>query len=239
MSEYIVQQFFKQESLLDVSLGTDGLLGYFASNYPTIIAMARSISDQENQTIERKQESYEELQDLRKDLAYLDGLINSFGSLSDSDETRYNEINQLIEFHEAELEREDPIFFRNEPLRMCPEYEFISKMEYSFPGIMAAMVEFDRLLRIPISNLTKRGLGWAMLPLKLVVGAILRRADLGLAGNLIYMLVDQYPDLIRQRMRAEEPSGRPADYPEHEVEGYKVKEIKNEVSVKYGSKKKK
>ena len=43
MSDNVVQTFFADESLLSVSIGQDGLLGYFASNYSTIIAMYEAI----------------------------------------------------------------------------------------------------------------------------------------------------------------------------------------------------
>lgn len=237
MSDYVVAEFFKTESLLDVSLGQDGLLGFFASNYPTIIAMSRSINDQEEKTLERKRDSYEELNDLRDSLSHLDSILSSIGRLSDSDQAKYNQLKLEIQFHEDELEREDPIFFRNKPLRMCAEYEFIDKCERNFPGLMFAMTEFDRLLRIPIAGLVSRGLGWVTSPLRIIVGTIVQHSNLGIAGNLIYMLVDQYPQLIEARMQAEKVTGRPADYPEHEVEGYGIKEIKNETVIKYKSEK--
>lgn len=237
MSDYAVQKFFQKESLLSTTLGQDGLLGFFADNYPTIIAMARAIHDQEAKTIDRKQDSLQELGDLREDLAHLDQIISNFGGLEDSDQARYNEIQMSIEFHEGELEREDPIFFRGEPLRMCPEYEFLEKMEANFPGMSFALTEFDRLLRVPIARVVAKGFGWATLPLKVVVGAILERTNLGIAGHLIYMLVDTYPEIISSRMHAEMPTGRPSDYPEHEIDGYGIKEKKNEVIIKYKNRK--
>ena len=227
MSDYVVQRFFAKESLLQVSLGQDGLMGYFTSNYPTIVAMARSIQDQEIETLERKKESYLELQDLRDELEFLDYKLTKQSKLNTADKKRHADLEDEIDFHEKELEREDPIFFRGESLRMCGEYEFITKMNCQLPGLMDALVEFDRLLRLPIAKIAKKGIGWATLPLKTIVGAIISRSDLGVAGNLIYMLVDQYPELIRERMVAEEPSGKPADY-DPELDGYNVKEFKKE-----------
>ena len=237
MSDYAVAEFFKTESLLEVNLGQDGLLGFFAGNFPTIIAISRSIYDQEQITLERKRESYEDLKDLRDKLNDLDNIITSFGSLSDSDQAKYNELKLDIEHHENELEREDPIFFREEPLRMCAEYEFILKVESNFPGLMFAMTEFDRLLRMPIAGLISRGLGWMTTPLRIIVGMIVQNSNLGIAGNLIYMLVDQYPQLIEARMQAEKPTGRPNGYPDHEVDGYSIKEIKHETRTKHNSSK--
>jgi hypothetical protein len=233
MSDYVVQRFFQDESLLSISLGQDGMLGFFADNYPTLIAMSRAIIDQEELTVGRKQDSLMEIRDLREELTHLDTLLSTQGFLDDDDQSRYAEIKEEIKFHEEELETEDPIFFRGEPLRMCAEYEFLSKMETNFPGIMGALCEFDRLLRIPISGFVKKGLGWATLPLKVVVGAILERSNLGVAGQLIYMLVNNYPDIIKQRMQAEMPTGRPANYPEHEIEGFSIKEKKTENVIKF------
>ena len=100
-----------------------------------------------------------------------------------------------------------------------------------------ALCEFDRLLRVPIANLVAKGFGWVTVPLRWVVGAILQRTNLGVAGNLIYMLVDQYPDIIRARMQAEMPKGRPAGYPEHEIDGFGIKEKKHETVIKYNFRK--
>ena len=233
MSDYVVQRFFKSESLLSVSLGPDGMLGFFADNYPTIIAMSRAIIDQEEKTIERKQDALEEIGECREELAHLDRLLSSQGFLEDDDQARYAELTMIIKELEDQLDIEDPIFFRGEPLRMCAEYEFLSKVESHFPGMMGAMCEFDRLLRIPISSLVEKGLGWATLPLKIVVGAILERTNLGVAGNLIYMLVNRYPEIVKERMQAEMPSGRPAKYPQHEIDGFTIKEKKKEESIKY------
>ena len=118
-------------------------------------------------------------------------------------------------------------------MKMCPEIEFISKVDREFPGLLEAICEFDRLLRIPIAGIMKKGLGWMLTPLKLVVGAIVERSSLGVAGNLIYMLVDQYPDLIRQRMEAEEPEDAPTNYDEMDINGYGIKEVKHETIEKY------
>ena len=233
MSDHVVAEFFKNESLLEVSLGSDGMLGFFADNYPTIIAMSRSIYDQQEMTRERKHQSIFELTGLREDLSELDSALSSHGFLSDPDQAIYNKLKLDIEFHEEELDREDDIFFRGEVLRMCPEYEFISKVDLNFPGLMFAMTEFDRLLRIPISGLVSRGLGWLTSPLRLVIGTIIQHSNLGIAGQLIYMLVDQYPQLIESRMQAEKPTGRPANYPQHEIDGYGVKEIKYENVTKW------
>jgi hypothetical protein len=233
MSDHVVAEFFKKESLLEVSLGSDGMLGFFAENYPTIIAMSRSIYDQEELTRERKHHSVLELREKREELSDLDSDLSSHGFLSDPDQASYSQLKLEIEFHEKELEREDDIFFRGDALRMCPEYEFISKVDLNFPGLMFAMTEFDRLLRIPISGLVSRGLGWLTAPLRFVVGTIVQHSNLGIAGQLIYMLVDQYPQLIESRMQAEKPTGRPPDYPQHEVDGYGIKEIKYESVTKW------
>ncbi len=233
MSEYIVQNFFRKENLLSVSVGQDGLLGFFANNYTTIIAMARSIIDQENETVERKKESFMELEDLREELEFLDRRLSAQGYLDDSDQERYTEVKETIEFHEGEIEREDVIFFRGEPLRMCAEYEFIQKLESNFPGMSIALCEFDRLLRTPISSWIAKGLSFATTPVRIIVGAIVSHTNLGVAGSLIYMLVDHYPDIIKQRMQAEMPSGRPSGYPDHEVDGFSIKERKQEVVKKF------
>lgn len=233
MSDYAVQQFFRKESLLSISLGQDGLLGFFADNYPTVIAMARAIQDQEEKTIDRKRQSYSELEDLRDDLSYYDRILSVTGQLSDSDKERYSEIQMSIEFHEDEIEREDPIFFRGEPLRMCAEYEFLQKLDLNFPGMSIALCEFDRLLRVPFAGWVAKGLGWASTPVRIVVGTILQHTNLGVAGNLIYMLVANYPQIIEQRMQAEMPTGKPVGYPDHEIDGYGIKEKKHEETIKY------
>jgi len=235
MSDYFINEFFKKEKLLDISLGSDGMLGFFADNYPTIIAMSRAINDQTEKTLERKRDSVLELKDLRAELAELDSNKSTHGYLSDPDQSQYNDLKLKIEFHEGELEKEDDVFFRGESLRVCAETEFIVKVEKNFPGLMYAMTEFDRLLRIPISGLVGSGLKWISTPLRIIVGTIIQHANFGIAGQLIYMLVDHYPQLIEQRMLAEEPTGKPAEYEQLEVDGYAVKEIKREVTTKWNS----
>lgn len=230
--EYAVQEFFKNESLLNVSLGSDGMLGFFASNYPKIVGMTRAIQNQQMLAFERQEEAREELSDLRDALSALDSLLTQHGSLSDDDEAEYKELQMKIEFFESEQVREDPIFFNGQPLKMCAEIEFITKVSNEFPGLLEAICEFDRLLRIPIAKLMKRGLGWSLTPLRLVVGTIVKNGNLGVAGNLIYMLVDKYPELIRQRMEAADPEEAPDDYDNMEVSGYGIKEIKRETIIK-------
>ena len=211
MSDYVVAEYFKKESLLSVSLGQDGMLGYFATNYSTIIAMYEAIYEQEEETLEKKQQAYEELEDLRNLLSYLDDIISSNGFLNSTEQEQYTDTNMRIEENESILEKEDVVFFRSEPLRMCAEYEFISKAEGRFPGIMLAVVEIDHMLRRPISNWVGKCLSWSTLPLKYVAAIIVRTSGLGVGGNLIYMLIDQYPEVIKQRMQPEVPTGRTED----------------------------
>lgn len=232
MSDSVVAEYFKEESLLTVSLGQDGLLGYFASNYSTILAMYEAIYTQEEETLEKKQEAYEELEELRETLGYYDAQLTSNGYLNDIEKGEYNETTLKIEENESRLEEEDVVFFRGEPLRMCAEYEFIDKLEGRFPGIMLAVLEIDHMIRRPISNWIGKSLSWITLPIKYVVGIIVRTSGLGVGGNLIYMLIDQYPEVIEQRMQPEVPTGRPVDYPDYKVEGFSIKEKKNETSMK-------
>jgi len=233
MSESAVQEFFKNESLLNITMGQDGLLGFFASNYPTIVGMTRAIQHQEMETWEKQGEAQTELDDLRDELEHLDSLLSQHGYLEDDDQARYEVVIKSIDFYEKEVQKQDRIFYGGKQLKMCPEVEFISKVNNEFPGLLEAICEFDRLLRIPIAKVMGKGLGWALTPLKLVVGTIVQRTNLGVAGNLIYMLVDKYPDLIRQRMEAQEPEDAPDDCDEMELKGYSVKEEKHEVIKKY------
>ena len=232
MSDNVVATFFQDESLLSVSMGQDGLLGYFASNYSNIIAMYGAIDEQEEETCDKKRQAYEELEDLRNDLVHLDDQISTHGVLQPAEQGQYTKTKLAIEANEKLLEEEDIIFFRGEPLRMCADYEFIQKVEGRFPGIMLAMLEIDNMLRRPISSWVGKALGTASLPLKVIASFIIRTTNLGVAGNLLYMLIDQYPCIIQNRMAPEVPTGRPVDYPEYKLKDYSIKEEKHEVVIK-------
>ena len=237
--EHVVQEFFKQESLLSVSCGQDGLLGFFASNFPTIVGMTRAIQKQQDATYENQQDALIELEDLRDKLSGLDALLSQHGCLSDADRADYSDTTMKINHYEELAQKQDPIFYNGKPLKMCPEMEFIIKVNVEFPGLLQAICEFDRLLRIPIAGFAKRGLGWALTPLKMVIGAVIGRSNLGVAGNLIWMLVDTYPDLIRKRMEAVVPEDAPDDYDENDMNGYGVKEIKEEIIIKHNQQRRK
>jgi hypothetical protein len=229
MSEYAVAEFFKQESLLSVSLGQDGLLGYFASNYSMVIAMYDAIYYQQCQTLERKEEAFDELNVLRDEKEHLDRIISSGRTLNRQHQGRYNKIPSLIEHLEGELEREDPVFFRGFPLKRCSQYEFIELVEEKFPGAMLAIREIDHMLRGPVGNWVSQALSWGLLPMKYIVGTIIEKGRLGVAGNMIYLLLEHYPEVIKQRIQAEVPAGKPTDYPDYKADGLEIKEIRKEV----------
>jgi len=236
MSEYVLQEFFKDESLLGVSMGQDGMLGFFASRYPTIIAMTRTLIEARDDICENGEDIQEKLCDAREGLWFLDCQINTNHTLSPSEQQDYTRLQHEIKSLETKLETisegKKPIFFRGSPLMSCPELEFIQKVDSRFPGLLESLCEFDRLIRMPIAKYLGRGISWAVTPLRVVVGLIVQKAGLGQAGSLIYMLIDHYPNLIMQRINAEEPSTQPDEYCENEINGYGIKEIKTEVVIK-------
>ena len=250
MSNRAVAKFFKEQSFLELSVGQDGLLGYFADNYLDLVGMKRAILFQTEDTLAKKRDALQSLGEAETELDILKQTAKDIKEenkeireenktrtrkkrlkkMPDADVKLLNQqLPELIAYYKEIIDKEDLIFFRNKPLRRCANYEFIEHIDLRLPGIMEAMVEFDRLIRLPIAKLVGKGLSWATLPLKIVVGAILERTNLGHAGHLIYALVDSYPQIIQQRMNAEPASTVPDQYDEMEAARYSVREKKVEV----------
>jgi hypothetical protein len=230
MSDYAVKEFFREESMLSIHLGQDGMLGFFASNYPTIISMARTIIEFRNDAIQEIQDTQEALKDARDNLSFLDELINTHKTLSVPDQSKYNSLKKEIKHYKAELKRQRPIFFRGEVITAAdPEFEFIRKVDYTFPGLLESLCELDRLIRIPIGNTLGNIMRCGITPLRFMIKMIVDKCNLGLAGSFMLMLVDQYPELMSERIYAEEASEQPEDYSDHDINGYGVKEIKEEL----------
>lgn len=232
MSNYAVQRFMHMDpSLLNLSLGSDGLLGFFADNYINIIAMKRSMVEQNASLVKKKQyimqdkaESEKRLEQVR---IFQRGL-DAGQQLSDNDQKIINTYPGKIDQYEDAIDKEERIFFRGAPLKWCEEYEFIRKIDIELPGVLEAMCEFDRMIRQPIASTVRKGLSFISMPFKAIATAIIERWNLGHAGGLILLLIDTYPQVIERRMLSERPSEVLADY-DYDKEDYVVKETKTEV----------